>query len=375
MLRRVSEGAVRRLLCLAVLALGVLAGLTARADTAVTGAVGVDVWGVQGGPARYLPNYSTPNAFKAVAPWVSAKVTHDWGTGVRLTVEARHHQVDGNRVDRADVDVDLGDDMGVRVGVLPYRVSWCRPLGAGPWVKEPDAFCRFAGLNEIATGAAGAQLYKSWLASGWLVDGMAGVYRPRIDKQDDNLGIYVSVGPTVRHTKAGASVQALSLGTGVLLRASYLHTQQDQDDASGSKSAYQRRMRWDTWYLAADLPLSSLAPGLSTRLSVAAYPGEQINPANPSVSTPVSATGELIYMHGPNTWAAGLSRYQNTTRYSYGTQRLEVPSLSLAWSRALTGGMRLTLQATRTVDRAVSAKGVVTDRAGSAFGARISKIF
>lgn len=219
----------------------------AFAQTTVTGAVGADYWQVPAEPARYLPNYATPNPWQTVTPWVRAQVQHQHDTDLGLitfTASGKTDPIFKGRIDRLDADLRLGTG-GVRAGILPYRVSWCRPDG-GPWIAEPDAFCRFAGLKEISEGAAGLQAYRSTIAGGFLIDAMAGVYRPLIDGQNDKLGPYVSVGPTVKHHAHGASVNAVHLRTGIEARAGWLRTAQDQNSDTGS---YQRRLRYDSYYL------------------------------------------------------------------------------------------------------------------------------
>lgn len=353
-----------------------LASVPARATDLQT-TVGADVWHIQGGPARYLPDYSLPpgREFRTASTWASLRASHTMQTelgGITFTGAGSYHQLTGGRVDRLDADWRATDHVGLRLGVLPYRVSWCRTLGDGPWMLEPDAYCRFHGLREVAQGAFGAQAYATGRAGGWLLDGMVGIYRPGVDGQDDKLGPYVAVGPTVHHHKHGASVNALHLATGLQLRVGWLRTEQDQNSAAGS---YQRRMRYDMSYLAAEAPATRW---LTLRASLNTNDGDQVNPASPYQWHGRSVTLEAIAQPtAADSLAVGLSEYDNRTTYPRppNAQRVTVPSVSLAWRRDWPGGWATTVQATRGIDDATTRAGVNTVRSGTAMGLRLARSF
>lgn len=352
-------------------AFAVTMATVARAETTTTLTVGADAWHSPA-EARYLPGYASP-AYQSVKPWARAQLQHrtDSPLGpLALTVSGQTDPEHQGRIDRLDADLRIGPG-GVRVGILPYRVTWCRPDG-GPWISEPDAFCRFSGLKEISEGAFGAQAYRSDLIGGLLVDTMAGVYRPLVDGQNDKLGPYVAVGPTVRHHAHGASVNATHLRTGIEARAGWLRTTQDQDSAAGG---YQRQLRYDSYYLAGQ---GGIAPGLDLRASLSGYLGDQTNPAMPFSWDGRSSTLELIYKPATTqSLALGLSRYTNTTTYDAppNGQRLQVDSVSAAWRADWPGGISTTVQATRSTDHSTTRQGTSTDRAGNALGLRVAKTF
>jgi len=372
--RKALPGLLSNALLLVAIAVAVFVGSLyprpALADSSMQ--TGLDMWHTPDAPARYLPDYSTPRDWQAASPWVRAQGRYVLGD-IALTAAGRWDAVSGGRVDRLDADVRLSAASGVRVGVLPYRVAWCRTYDANSvWMSEPDAFCRFAGLSEMATGAFGAQAYTSGLLGGWLLDGMVGVYAPKVDGQVNGLGPYVKVGPDVAHRKWGASVNALHLPTGIQARAAWLRTHQTQDSTAGS---YQRQIDYDTLYLATE---GSITPALDVRASLSAYLGNQTHTANPYAWDGRSLTIEAAYKptHG-HTVSAGLSRYTNFTTYTTGlnNQRLVVPSASLAWRMGLPGGAHAVLQATRSLDNATTRQGVQTRRDGNALGLRLARVF
>jgi hypothetical protein len=237
---------------------------------------------------------------------------------------------------------------------------------------EPDAYCRFHGLREVAQGAFGVQAYTTGIAGSWLIDSMAGAYRPMVDGQDDKLGPYAAVGPTVHHHKHGASINGLHLPTGLQLRAGWLRTEQDQDS---SARGYQRRMRYDMTYLAAEAPATRW---LTLRASVNSNVGDQINPVSPYGWQGTSATLEAIARPtAADTLALGLSEYDNRTVHPRppNNQRVTVPSWSIAWRRDWPGGWATTVQATHTEDDATTRAGINTLRTGSALGLRVARFF
>lgn len=347
-----------------------------RAQT-VSGALGVDVWQAPEGQVRYLPNYATPRDYKDVGAWAQGKLQHQIAVPsglLTLSAQGRASEVEGVRVDRLDADLRVTPGAGVRVGVLPYRVSWCRTHEArSPWISEPDAFCRFSGLNEVAQGAFGAQLYGSAMAGSWVIDTMAGVYRPRVDGQNDKLGPYKAVGPTVMHHAHGLSVNALHLPTGIQSRAAWLRTRQDQESNAGS---YQRRLRYDTLYAALE---GNLTRRMDLRASVSQYAGDQINPALPFRWQGRSTTIEAIYRPAPgHSLAIGVSEYVNRTTYAVPPttgQIVRVPSVSVAWRFDLADQWHAVLQATRSEDAATTRRGVSSFAQGTAAGLRVAKVF
>jgi hypothetical protein len=352
-----------------------LAAPTAQAIE-VTGVIGVDAWHVPStSPARYAPNYSTAKDWRSTSAWASATARHTEQTsvgGITITATGRSHQLEGERIDRLDVGLLADNGLGVRVGILPYRVSWCNPLGEGPWMLEPDAYCRFHGLREVAQGAFGAQAHATTIAGGWLIDGMAGAYRPNVDGQDDKLGPYVAVGPTVLHRKHGISANAMHLASGLQLRAGWLHTQQHQDSSTGG---FQRQMAYAMGYLAADMPV---ATATTIRLSVNTNQGKQGNPAGPYQWRGQSTTVEAHHKPAPgHTIALAWSRYRNDTTYPAAPngQFVDVPSWSIAWRTDWQNGWATTVQATQTQDTSATRRGVLTERSSAAFGLRTMRMF
>jgi hypothetical protein len=329
--------------------------------------IGVDAWSPHP-TARYLPSYSTPKDWHNSHAFVKADARGAVGSVV-LSAAAQWSQVDGARISRLDADW-RGQAGGVRAGILPYRVSWC---GSERWIAEPDVFCRFAGLREISEGGAGVQAYSSATLGDWLVDAMGGAYRPMVDGQDDKLGPYVPVGPTVDHKKHGISINAVNLASGTQWRFGWLHTNQVQDDASGSKTAYQRQLAYDTYYLAHEAQLGGC---MALRTSFAQYVGAQQN-KSPYRFDGQSLTLDAACRVGAGVWSVGAGQYTNVTRYQAlpGVQTLRVPSAQIAYRHDFAGDIYAIAQYMRTYDDYTLRSGVQTIRAGETFGIRFAKEF
>jgi hypothetical protein len=371
----IKAGVRRIFFGLTILLVFALTLTSVRAQT-VTGAMGFDVWTVPTDQVRYLPNYSTPKDFSPGNAWVRGIARHQLATDFGLltfTAQGRASQIDGTRIDRLDADWRVTNSAGVRVGVLPYRISWCRVHdNRSPWLSEPDAFCRFSGLNEISQGAFGGQVYRATAVGGWLVDAMAGVYRPMVDGQNDKLGPYRTVGLTVKHHGQGVSFNALHLGTGIQARAAWLGTVQHQNSDSGG---FQRRLDYDTFYLAAE---GNLTDKIDLRASLSQYSGMQKNPASPYSWVGLSSTVEASYKITPkHRLSFGASDYTNTTTYAQppNGQILRVNTLSVAYRLDLDDGWYVLAQATSSTDDSTTRRGLQSVKAGDAFGLRVAKVF
>ena len=349
----------------------VLALLSGSAYADMTLEAGLDHWKTPA-PMRYSPNYSTPNPWQQNNPWMKFQGSTELG-GVKLTVHAKHSEVEGSRIDRLDADYRFTDNVGARVGVLPYRVSWCRTYETtNPWIREPDNFCSFNGLNEISQGAFGSQVYATTNQGNWMIDGMIGIYRPMIDGQDKKLGPYVPVGPTVEHKKQGVSLNALHLGSGTQFRLSYLDTLQNQDSDTGS---YQRRLTYKTLYAGVE---GNITDKLSYRLSQAEYIGDQNNPARLFNWHGTSRVYELGYqLSSRDQFAFGLSQYTNLTNYanSKNTQVLTVPTKSISWRRDYENHVYSVVQISQGTDTYTTIKPETTYKSGTSIGFRIAKVF
>ena len=342
--------------------------------------VGADHWSVSDGPApRYRPDYSTPNPWKPTSGFLLGKATHqlDLGRPVTLSVAGQYSEINGGRLDRADLDVLLSYNQGVRVGQLPYRISWSRRYSRdNPWIAEPDAFLHYFGLNEISQGSPGVQIYTTSYVNNWVVDSLVGNYAPMIAGPDSKLGPYVSVGPNIYHRKHGASVNGVNLATGTQLRASWLYSAQDQLDHSGDAHPYTRQLRWNTYFLGAE---TNVTRALALRVTYAGYIGNQINTTNATSFDGRSLTLEGVYTLSPGHYIAlGQTLYTNKTLYVNHpgkVQFLKVPAWTLSYRKDFSNGWYGVVEYMYSDDSYERITGAKTLRQGSATGIRLAKSF
>ena len=370
-MKRVNEWALIALFILVWVAMLSFYPSDCYADSQIV--VGLDAWQVPQKQVRYMPNYNTANPWQSVGQFVTAK--GDWTYGkAKFSASGKMDSISGSSIDRLDVDYSFGS-YGVRAGIVPYRVSWCRTYDSNsPYIQEADAFCRSPILNEISRGAAGVQAYKSWLEGDYLLDSMVGYYDPLIDNQDKSLGPYKQVGPTVGSQKFGGSLNLMKLSTGTQVRISYLHSRLLQNDTS--PTGFQRHLEYDTLYIATE---TTFYDKLQIRASWAAYLGEQINNRNLYEWTGTSSTLEGVYAITPqDSLAIAASYYDNITEYASKPgklQSLNVPSYTAAWRHNFDDGYFGILQLTQSIDDYTLTTGANTTKEGVALGLRLGKVF
>lgn len=344
---------------------------TATAETTLT--TGVDIWDTTNPSARYMPNYATPNEYSQANRFVKVEASTDVN-GIRFTGAARVSDNEGGRIDRLDADIRFNGTYGMRFGILPYRVSWCRHYERDSvWIREPDPFCSFHGLAEMSEGSFGVQGYASTLKNGFMVDTMLGIYRPEMDNQDKKLGPYIQVGPNVSHKKAGFSANAIHLATGIQGRFSLLRTEQIQNDATGSRSAYQRQLTYDTIFYGIE---GNITPDISLRYTSSNYIGRQNNLRNLYDWNGKSDTVEVTYKKNErDSFSYGYNVYENITEYAgvKNIQKLHVKGHSVSWRHDFDDGLFTVIQYSTTTDDYTTIKPVNTYKEGHSLGFRLAK--
>ncbi len=348
----------------------------AHAQISVTGSVGIDHVKLNNDnqQIRYLADYTLKKEFLEDSPWVKVNASYKINPKYKLTVVGKIHGVDGRDLNRLDLswmqDEQSDKSVGYRVGILPYRVNWCRDYEtANPWVRELDPFCSFSGLNETSSASTGIQRWSSFIYQDYLIDTLVGVYNPTIDKMDTRLAFYTPVGETTKHYKAGASINAINLKTSTQLRLSVMKNWQNQRDDTGSKSGYERRLIYNTFFAGIETPLSE---DVDLKITATGYPGKQTNPAYPYEYTPVSKTMELAWKPINNhRLGIGVNRYTNKTVYlnkPNEKQRLDVTTSSITYRYDIPNkNAYIVTQYLRTHDHYIFKGKLDKDARGSAF--------
>lgn len=199
--------------------------------------VGVDTWHLNKnlGPVGFNDNTrllnladSQPHGeYKSTSPWVKVDAQAQRGNAI-FRFRFDQNQSVGSRIDELSADLSH-HDLGIRVGVLGYKVSWCRTQDVdSPWMRENDPFCVVDTTSAAIKSAPGVQAYINTLIGSYKVQSLVGVYRPMFANFNTReFSEYVD--PDLRvigNKKYGASMNAIDLNTGTEFRLSYLHSDQ-----------------------------------------------------------------------------------------------------------------------------------------------------
>jgi hypothetical protein len=178
------------------------------------------------------------------------------GSDVLLSMKYRADQSTGSRLDEASVDWAF-HTYGVKFGVLDPKISWCRTYDVdSPWVRENNPFCSIQPLNFAKGSAPGAQVYANFIAGGYSLQALAGVYRPLWWNYAPDETPTLDLGPTSvvkNHTKSGLALSATNLRNGTEFRVGLLRDHyQARKDSSTPNVPYEYDVQSDVMFLGAN---------------------------------------------------------------------------------------------------------------------------
>lgn len=319
---------------------------------------------------RYLPNYSTEYPFSKVTERFTFNANNSLSYNLRYNLEASYSALDKPKVNRAYLSYNQ-ESLQYSVGIVPYRISWCRSDKDSPFIHDANNFCSYQGLAEMSSSATGVQVAKSIIHSEYITDFMLSAYKPSIDEQDKSLVIYKAVGKNTRHDKVGISFNQINFVKDTQIRVSALRSWQNQE----SIGSYERMMQYDTYYLGYEM---SLTDKIETRLSSSAYIGQQRNPRNLYTFRSISNTIDVIYkLDAKHKVAIGFNNYSNKTKYdnSRNPQRVQVISYHLAYRYEVNKNTYLITQLTKSYDYSITKDKVITDKQGNSLSLRLGFSF
>jgi hypothetical protein len=233
----------------AVLALHLASGASlALAQTRHLVMVGVDAWslhpsvetdsmpeqGVWDNTWLMLPNAATEHTFRPVAPWLRWQAEAAWDSNFNANLKFRADQNFGAVFDELALTWQPTLALGVRVGVLDYKTTWCRTYDVdSPWMREPDAFCTFTQIKDGVAGAPGVQVISQQRFHQHVLSAVVGVYDPMVLGYEQNEFSNFFTSPTMQVThnqKAGVSLSWLNSVNANEVRLSWLHSDQVAKD-------------------------------------------------------------------------------------------------------------------------------------------------
>lgn len=216
----------------------------------------------------FLANSTPYWPYQNPAPWIKYRGTLHFHSGTTLSVKYRRDQSSGSRLDELSLD-QAYHGVGVRLGVLDYKTSWCRTYEVdSPWVRENDPFCTVRTASQPISAAPGLQGYANAELGGFKLQAIAGAYSPlRLNyapKEFTNTVIN-DLSQVTQNDKIGIAFNAIQLETGLDLRLSFLSTDQYADyRIQLSDPTYRIHQKTDVVY--AGLSFNPVAP-LTVRMT------------------------------------------------------------------------------------------------------------
>lgn len=159
--------------------------------------------------------------YRDVSPWLRFEGGLRVGGNTLLTMKYKSDQSSGSRLDEASVDWAY-HAYGAKIGVLDPKMSWCRTYDVdSPWVRESNGFCTTEPDNFTKSSAPGIQTYANLIAGDYSLQGLVGVYRPRMfdyGSRDTATVVLPSYATVLGHHRKGVALSATNLRNGTEFR-------------------------------------------------------------------------------------------------------------------------------------------------------------
>jgi len=246
--------------------------LDAITSTKWTYQIGADAWAldastkndrkksyVEDNSNLLLPNAFTQWPYQDVSGYGRLTGSLQFGSGVEASVKVRADQTVGLRVDEAFIQKNISPFLGLRIGVVDYKTSWCRTYEPdNGWIREVEAICNTPQFRDVTGGAPGAQILVNNTLGNYLIQSQAGIYRPLLlDFAPKEFG---NVVPStnynvVRNDKLGLNINLVNLETALEARVSYIQAIQSADSPETDLQGTTKQAS-DLIYIGLSFPLS-----------------------------------------------------------------------------------------------------------------------
>ncbi len=156
--------------------------------------VGADVWQISASTSEdlapgyvedrtylLLPDYNTKWSYKKQSTygWLTGRLTVDGSTYFSMKVQANQYL--GLRVDEAQIEKYISPFLGLRLGVVDYKTSWCRTYESNSiWMRDIEPLCNLQTYRDITGGAPGAQVFVQNTWDPYIIQAQVGIYRPKM---------------------------------------------------------------------------------------------------------------------------------------------------------------------------------------------------
>lgn len=165
---------------------GVVAQTDSGWDLKSRAYVGADFWHVEHSApqgmsrkATFMADQNTAWQFRSPSPWYQLESELNWFGQGQWVLKARGNQATGTELNQLFYDHYMSPQLGVRVGIVDYRISWCRSFDTdNPWIRETDPFCSDNTIKLATDSAPGVQAYTVSTVGDYTVQTLVGLYRP-----------------------------------------------------------------------------------------------------------------------------------------------------------------------------------------------------
>ena len=211
--------------------------LTAQAQVQFNGQIGFDVWDIHTNIPNpnqerllFLANSTPQWQYRNPSPWIRFEGQADLSPQLSAAIKLRGDQSSDWRVDELNVKWAVSPSLGAAVGVVDYKLSWCRIHEEdSPWVRENDPFCTVRTTDQAVGAAPGLQVYATNNTSDWSLQGMIGIYNPLIGDYDNKEFTNTVISGNSKVTKndrVGINLSAVHQATGAEFRLGWQHVDQ-----------------------------------------------------------------------------------------------------------------------------------------------------
>jgi len=275
-----------------------------------------------------LPSSRTAWHYRTVSPWYKFQGSISPYRSLVLSTKFRADQSIGFRLDELSADYAFSDFLGVRAGIVDYKLSWCSAYDVtSPWIFEPNAFCSLRFTSTVTGGAPGFQTYFNNKYGKYRVQTIGGVYIPGFANYEvrefGNFTLDGSPQRNDKHIKLGLSLNLLNVDSGTTIRLSWIQSRQQAQSERLSEGTQISNMT----YAGLNFNVTSR---LSLKLTRSDYFGSiNINDQFPFEYTWTgstqkihfsNSTAELRYsLNQRNTFAIAYSQYK------YGINNFNIP--------------------------------------------------
>lgn len=206
-----------------------------QSSASATTQMGYDYWNIERNtisgaePQLFLADSSPQWKYRSFSPWLNFNGSVQVEPNTVLTLKMRASQSSNFRMDELSADYSISPSLGVRLGVLDYKTSWCRRYDVdSPWVRENDPFCNVRTTERSIAAAPGMQAYVRTNWGPYQTQAVAGLFRPTLGGYDKKEFTNFNEPKTqIEHNrKTSVAINAINAETGTEVRLSWQGTDQ-----------------------------------------------------------------------------------------------------------------------------------------------------